>query len=217
MPKLQAAIFDVGGVLTVSPVQRIIDFSLEHGISDETRMRIFSHGESPWSRFERSELDPQSFAAEFDIAVLEAAVPATITGAAFMEFFFQGFAPRPEMLAVVDALRGQVKLGCITNNVARDEEPRKRTSGLDVHSIFDVVIESAKVGLRKPDPAIYLMACEQLGVVPEQAVFLDDIGQNLKGARALGMATIKVDETLSAIDELEAVLGIPLPRPAAPS
>ena len=213
MPKLQAAIFDVGGVLTVSPVQRIIDFSNEHGISDETRMRIFSHGESPWSRFERSELDRQSFAAEFDIALKEAPEPARISGEAFMKFFFQGFAPRPEMLAVVAALRGQVKLGCITNNVARDEAPKTRTSGLDVHSIFEVVIESARVGMRKPDPRIYQLACDELGVAPEDAVFLDDIGQNLKGARALGMTTIKVDHTLSAIDELEEALGIPLPRP----
>ena len=213
MPKLQAAIFDVGGVLTVSPVQRIIDFSREHGISDETRMRIFSHGESPWSRFERSELDTAGFAAEFDLAAQQAPVPTKVSGAAFMQFFFQGFAPRPEMLAVVEALRGQVKLGCITNNVARDEAPRTRTSGLDVHSLFEVVIESAKVGLRKPDPAIYLMTCEKLGVAPEQAVFLDDIGQNLKGARAVGMTTIRVDETLSAIDELEEALGILLPRP----
>ena len=213
MPKLRAAIFDVGGVLTVSPVKRIIDFSNEHGISDETRIRIFSHGESPWSRFERSELDPQSFAAEFDIALAEATEPARISGEAFMKFFFQGFAPRPEMLAVVAALQGQVKLGCITNNVARDEAPRTRTSGLDVHSIFDVVIESAKVGMRKPDPRIYRLACDALGVAPQEAVFLDDIGQNLKGARALGMATIRVDDTLSAIDELEEALGIPLPRP----
>ena len=199
MPKLQAAIFDVGGVLTVSPVQRIIDFSTDHGISDETRMRIFSHGESPWSRFERSELDPQSFAAEFDIALKEAPEPARISGEEFMEFFFQGFAPRPEMLAVVAALRGQVKLGCITNNVARDEAPKTRTSGLDVHSIFEVVIESAKVGMRKPDPRIYRLACEELGVAPEASVFLDDIGQNLKGARAVGMTTIKVDHTLSCL------------------
>ncbi|MEP7215614.1 MAG: hypothetical protein ABI782_05125, partial [Anaerolineaceae bacterium] len=83
MAKLRAAIFDVGGVLTVSPVQRIIDFSAEHGISDETRMRIFSHGESPWSRFERSELNPQSFATEFDIALAEASEPARVTGEAF--------------------------------------------------------------------------------------------------------------------------------------
>ena len=104
-------------------------------------------------------------------------------------------------------------MGAITNNVASEGPAKRRTSGLDVHSLFEVVIESAKVGMRKPDPRIYRLACDALGVTPERSVFLDDIGQNLKGARALGMTTIKVDATLSAIDELEEVLGIPLPRP----
>ncbi|MBA4181466.1 MAG: HAD family hydrolase [Anaerolinea sp.] len=209
MAKLDAVIFDIGGVLTQSPVTRIMDFCREHGISDETRMAIFSHGESPWSRFERSELEPPGFAAAFDEAV---GAPG-VSGERFLRWFFEGFPPRPEMLAVVEALRGRVKMGCITNNVARDEAPQRRTSGLDVHSLFSVVVESAKVGMRKPDPRIYQLACELLGVAPERSVFLDDIGQNLKGARALGMTTIRVDHTHSAIAELEEVLGIPLPRP----
>jgi putative hydrolase of the HAD superfamily len=75
---------------------------------------------------------------------------------------------------------------------------------------FDAFIESARVGLRKPDPRIYQLACEQLGVTPEQAVFLDDIGQNLKAARALGMTTIKVDGEQQALSELEALLGLSL-------
>lgn len=210
MPKLDAVIFDIGGVLTESPVTRITAFCRANGISDDTRMTIFSHGESPWSRFERSELDPAGFAAEFDAAV---GTESAIRGDGFLKMFFEGFAPRPEMLAVVETLRGQVKMGCITNNVAKDEAPQRRTSGLDVQSLFEVVIESAKVGMRKPDPRIYQLACSELGVTPERSVFLDDIGQNLKGARALGMATIKVDHTASAIAELEEVLGIPLPRP----
>ena len=209
---LKAAIFDIGGVLTVSPVDRITHFAAEHGISVEARMAIFSHGESPWSRFERSETTPEGFAAEFDAIVQPHG--ATLTGAAFMEWFFQGFEPRPEMIAVVRYLRGRVKLGSITNNVARDEPAQRRTSGLDIQSLFDVVVESAIVGLRKPDPRIYTMTCERLGVAPHEAVFLDDIGQNLKAARALGMTTIRVDATLSAIDELEVALGLPLPRSA---
>lgn len=210
MPKLDAVIFDIGGVLTQSPVTRIIEFSRQHGISDETRMAIFSHGESPWSRFERSELDPPAFAAEFDRYV---GPGCSVDGAGFLRMFFEGFPPRAEMLAVIEALRGQVKMGAITNNVASEGPAKRRTSGLDVHSLFEVVIESAKVGMRKPDPRIYRLACDKLGVTPERSVFLDDIGQNLKGARAVGMATIKVDESLSAIDELEEALGIPLPRP----
>jgi ribulose-5-phosphate 4-epimerase/fuculose-1-phosphate aldolase len=78
--------------------------------------------------------------------------------------------------------------------------------------LFEVVVESAIVGYRKPEPQIFQICCDQLGIAPAEAVFLDDLGANLKGARALGMHTIKVDDTLSAIDELETALGIPLPR-----
>ena len=136
-----------------------------------------------------------------------------MTGTHFLEWFFQGFAPRPEMIAVVQHLRGRVKLGSITNNVARELPPERRTSGLDIQGLFDVVVESAIEGVRKPDPRIYHLACERMGVQPHEAVFLDDLGANLKGAKALGMTTIKVDDTLSAIEELEAALGMPLPRP----
>lgn len=212
---LKAAIFDIGGVLTVSPVDRITSYSAEHGISDSARMAIFAHGESIWSRFERSELTRDQFAAEFDTVI--SADGGTVTGAAFMEWFFQGFEPRPEVIAVVEYLRGRVKLGAITNNVARDEPAERRTAGLDIQRLFDVVVESAVVGLRKPDPRIYTMTCDLLGVHPADAVFLDDIGQNLKAARALGMTTIRVDASLGAIDELEAALGFALPRLASPA
>lgn len=210
MTQLQAAIFDIGGVLTHSPVTRIKDFCREHGIPDEVRIAVFGPEDGPWSRFERSELTPQGFAGEFDRHL--SAVETGATGKFFLEWFFQGFGERPEMIAVVRHLRGQVKLGSITNNVAREEPAQQRTSGLDVHSLFDVVVESAIVGVRKPEPRIYEIACEHLGIEPRQAVFLDDMGANLKGARALGMYTIKVDHTTSAIDELEEALGIPLPR-----
>lgn len=212
---IKAAIFDIGGVLTHSPVTRIKQFCHEHHIPDEVRWAIFAPEDGPWSRFERSELTPEGFAGEFDQHVKAAGSAAT--GAYFLEWFFQGFGERPEMVNVVKHLRGRTKLGAITNNVARDEPAQKRTSGIDVHSLFDVVIESAIVGVRKPEPRIYQIACEKLGISPHEAVFLDDLGANLKGARALGMMTIKVDETLSAIDELEQALGMQLPRIGTPS
>ena len=114
---------------------------------------------------------------------------------------------------MVKSLRGRVRLGCITNNILHEQADEVRVSGANISGLFEVVIESAKVGVRKPEPAIFRMACDALSVEPHQAVFLDDMGVNLKGARELGMTTIKVDHTLSAVDELEAVLGIPLPRP----
>ncbi|MCC7364972.1 MAG: HAD family phosphatase [Dehalococcoidia bacterium] len=212
MPEIRAAIFDIGGVLTVSPVHRIINFCSENGIPEEVRFEIFAGHDGLWSRFERSEFSPVDFASQFDELLSERG--CTPCGEYFMQWFFQGFEPRQPMIDVVNFLRGRVKLGSITNNVSRDEpSAQKRTSGVDVHSLFDVVVESAIVGMRKPEPRIYEMTCELLGVHPHEAVFLDDLGANLKGAKALGMTTIKVDHTWSAIDELEAVLGFPLPKP----
>jgi putative hydrolase of the HAD superfamily len=210
MTTYRAAIFDIGGVLTHSPVTRIQQYCLEQAIPDDVRYAIFAPDDGPWSRFERSELTREQFAAEFDAHVTRCGTAAR--GTSFMEWFFVGFGERPEMVAVVKHLRGKVKLGSITNNVARDEPAQRRTSGIDLPSLFDVVVESAIEGIRKPDPRIYRLACERLGVEPTEAVFLDDLGSNLKGAKALGMHTIKVDATASAIDDLEAALGIPLPR-----
>lgn len=209
----RAVLFDIGGVLTVSPVTRIINYCSDNAIPDDVRYAIFGPEDGPWSCFERSELDRGGFAAAFDEHVRGSGTAAT--GTAFMDWFFKGFEPRPEMLAVVEALRPHYKLAAITNNVARDEPSQTRTSGLDAHSLFEVVVESAIVGARKPEPRIFQVACEALGVEPHESVFLDDLGANLKGARALGIRTIKVDHTTSAIDELETVLGISLPHLSA--
>lgn len=213
MTAYRAAIFDIGGVLTHSPVTRIIEFCQEHAIPDQVRYGIFAHDDGPWSSFERSELTRDEFAAVFDEHVIPCGTRAR--GKEFMDWFFQGFGERPEMVAVVKHLHGRVKLAAITNNVARDEPAQTRTSGIDLPSLFEVVIESAIEGMRKPDPRIYRLACERLGVDPTEAIFLDDLGANLKGAKAVGMRTIKVDHTTSAIDELESALGMALPRTAA--
>lgn len=208
--QLKAAIFDIGGVLTHSPVTRIKQYCLDYGIPDEVRWAVFAPEDGPWSRFERSELTRAEFAAELDSHI--APTGANTSGAAFMEWFFTGFGERPEIVNVVRFLRGKTRLAAITNNVSRDEPTRTRTSGIDLPSLFEVVVESAVEGVRKPEPRIYQIACQKLGIEPPEAVFLDDMGANLKGARALGMHTIKVDDTLSCLDELERVLEIPLPR-----
>ena len=210
MSGYKAAIFDIGGVLTHSPVTRIMEFCREQAIPDDVRYAIFGPDDGPWSRFERSELTREEFAAEFDTHVTPCGTAAR--GKSFMEWFFVGFGERPEVVVVVKHLRGRVKLGAITNNVAREEPAQRRTSGIDLPSLFDVVVESAIEGVRKPHPRIFQIACERLEIEPAEAIFLDDLGSNLKGAKALGMHTIKVDHTTSAIDQLEQALGIPLPR-----
>lgn len=209
MGQLRAAIFDIGGVLTTSPVVAIRDWAYATGVDYAVLGPMLNLPDGAWARYERSVLSE----AEFCRAIEDEgrAHGIEVTGKELQRVAFGGQHVRDEMVAVVRHLRGRVPIGCITNNVRREDS---RPRGLiDLHSLFDVVVESAVVGLRKPDPRIYQMACEGLGVEVHEAVFLDDMGTNLKGARAIGMATIKVDHTHSAIEELEAALGLSLPRP----
>jgi putative hydrolase of the HAD superfamily len=211
MPNLKAVIFDIGGVLTSSPVAAIREYAAREGIDYSLLGPMIADHDLAWSRWERSELTQAEFFAAFEAEAAERGF--RVSAAGIMEAAFGGQAVREEMVAVVRHLRGRVRLGAITNNVIREADAPTRPTSLDLFSLFEVVVESAKVGIRKPDPRIYHMACDALEVAPPEAAFLDDIGANLKGARALGMTTIKVDHTHSAIEELEAALGIPLPRP----
>jgi putative hydrolase of the HAD superfamily len=204
----RAVIFDFGGVITVSPLLGMRSYCEQVGIPWDSLRTLFALEEGAWSRFEMSALSEDEFVPVFELEAV--GIGHTIDGREFLKAFFAGMALRPEMVAVVRTLRRQpaLRIGCITNNV--QVTSRRRLVLLD--ELFDVVVESSKVGMRKPNPAIYTLACELLGVEPHESIFLDDFGINLKAARALGMATIKVDETHSAIDELERLLNIPLPR-----
>jgi epoxide hydrolase-like predicted phosphatase len=114
--------------------------------------------------------------------------------------------PRPAMLEAIGRIRARgLRAGALTNNWISEDGGAE-----GLRPYFDVFVESAVEGLRKPDPRIFVLACERLGVTPAEAVFLDDIGANLKSARGLGMTTIKVLEPEQALGELESVLGFPL-------
>lgn len=209
MTGLKAVLFDIGGVLTSSPVTAIREYVVAEGADYGIIGPLLAAPHSAWSRWERSEIDTARFVEEFEAETQAAGV--TISAEGVIGAAFGGQRVREEMVAVVRHLKGRVGLGCITNNVIRDDG-ETRPGALDIHALFEVVVESARVGMRKPDPRIYQLACEGLGVTPPEAAFLDDLGANLKGARALGMTTIKVDHTTGAIDELERALGFPLPR-----
>jgi epoxide hydrolase-like predicted phosphatase len=107
--------------------------------------------------------------------------------------------------AIARIRRRGIRVAALTNNWRGEEDP---THELRDH--FDAFLESSLLGLRKPDPRIYLHACESLAIEPAQAIFLDDIGRNLKTARELGMTTIKVDDPEPALDALSELLGFPL-------
>ncbi|HLZ70711.1 MAG TPA: HAD family phosphatase [Dehalococcoidia bacterium] len=206
MAQYKAVIFDFGGVLTEPPGNGMRAYCEGAGISWDAFRQLFAPPDGAWARFETNALSQDEFIRAFEAEA--AAAGLKVDGAAFLNDFFSGMALRQDMVAVARTLHERYKLGCITNNV--QAVGRARNPLFD--DLFEVVVESSKVGMRKPDPRIYRHCCELLGVPPPQAIFLDDFGVNLKAARELGMGTVKVDESQSAIDELERLLGITLPR-----
>ncbi len=204
--QFRAVIFDIGGVVVGSPLHAIAAFERAHGIPPGwINMHIARSGsEGAWARLERGELSLQDFFVVFEDECRRAG--QCIDAIALMEAVQASTVPRPEMIRAIERIRVHgLRTAAITNNWLDEGRPDNA-----LQHLFDVFVESARTGLRKPDPRIYLYTCEQLAVAPAQAVFLDDIGGNLKSARALGMTTIKVEQPSAALVELEQVLGFGL-------
>jgi putative hydrolase of the HAD superfamily len=215
---IEAVIWDFGGVFTTSPFEAFARYETERGIPVGTIRKINSTNSeaNAWARFEQSLVDIDGFDRLF---LAEAAVLGhTIPGRDVLPLLAGDF--RPD---VIEALRrvkaAGLRTGCITNNMPHNAAGGPKDGGTpagrslysqDIMKMFDVIIESAKIGIRKPNPKIYEMMCEQLGVKPSACVFLDDLGGNLKPARAMGMTTIKVESGPQAIAELEAATGLKL-------
>ena len=210
MPTLRAVIFDLGGVVMGSPLHAIAAYERELGIpaGSVNRLVVARGPDGAWARLERGEFDLESFYPRFDAECAEAGHP--LSARAMMQRIAEAAQPRPAMLAAVRAIRARgLRTSALTNNWQGDGTHERDWLG----ALFDVVVESAVEGLRKPDPRIYERTLARLGVAAPEAVFLDDIGRNLKPARALGMQTIKVDEPAAALAELSALLGFPLDAP----
>jgi putative hydrolase of the HAD superfamily len=205
MDTIAAVVFDIGGVVQESPLHAIARYERERGIEANAinRVVVAAGEQGAWARLERGELTVQTFVAQFEADCRAHGI--TIDGRHLMARIAEASVPRPRMLEAIRRIRAAgLRAAALTNNWITDT-PSAR---LDAH--FDVFVESATVGLRKPDPRIYALVCERLGVSPPRVAFLDDIGRNLKPARALGMATIKVDDPDQALRELAALLGLDL-------
>jgi putative hydrolase of the HAD superfamily len=206
-----AVVFDLGGVVMPSPIDTFRAYEARAGLPHRFISEVVLSGDdNAWSRLERGELTMDQFADEFEAECAMAG--GTVVVADLFAEIGAGGGPRPEMLGAIRRIRAEgLKTAALTNNW----RPHEDAPGIGDHTpeladVFDVIIESAVVGLRKPDPRIYELTCARLEVAPEQAVFLDDLGTNLKSARALGMTTIKVDDPAVALAELEGVLGFRL-------
>ncbi|TYO64867.1 HAD-IA family hydrolase [Bradyrhizobium hipponense] len=204
-------IFDFGGVLTSSPFEAFARFETERGLPIDIirRTNAANHLENAWAKFERAEVDIDAFDQLF--AAESLALGAEVRGRDVLPLL-QGDL-RPEMVEALKRIKAQFKTGCITNNLpanAIGSMTGRMLYVAEVMALFDHVIESAKIGLRKPDPRIYRMMVETLTVDPKNCIYLDDLGVNLKPAREMGMTTIKVASGAQAIAELEAATGLRL-------
>ncbi|KPG00039.1 HAD family hydrolase [Rhodopseudomonas sp. AAP120] len=208
---IEAVIWDFGGVLTSSPFEAFARFEAERGLPADIirRTNAANHLENAWAKFERAEVDLDAFDALF--AAESLALGAEVRGKDVIALLFGEL--RPDMVEALRRVKQTCKTGCITNNLPANAIGS--TSGrtlyvAEVMTLFDHVIESAKIGLRKPDPRIYQMMTDKLGVDPKRCVYLDDLGVNLKPAREMGMTTIKVSSAAQAITDLEAATGLKL-------
>lgn len=202
----RAVIFDLGGVVVGSPLHAIAAYEREHDIeANAINHVVVSVGPAgAWQRLERGELSLEAFYPAFEADC--AAAGFTVDAREMMVRVAGATVPRPAMLEAIRRIRmsGRAAAALTNNWVAEDQGSRL----LRPH--FDVFVESSVVGLRKPDPRIFELVCAELDVTPNDTVFLDDIGGNLKAARVLGMTTIKVADPDAALTELEGVLGLAL-------
>src|SRR5471030_3289486 len=208
---IEAVIWDFGGVLTTSPFEAFARFEAARGLPAGIirRTNAANHWENAWAKFERAEVDIETFDRLF--AAESLALGAEVRGKDVLPLLLGEL--RPEMVEALRWVKTKFKIGCITNNLRANAIGSASGRSLyvaEVMALFDHIIESAKIGLRKPDQRIYQMMIEALGVDPRACVYLDDLGVNLKPAREMGMTTIKVVSAQQAIAELEAATGLSL-------
>jgi putative hydrolase of the HAD superfamily len=206
---IRAVLFDFGGVILTSPFDAFAEYERRHGLPTGfiRGLNATNPDDNAWARLERSEVSLAEFSTLFEAEARVAGhelvgrdVIALLSGEL-----------RPAMVEAVRRCSERLITAMLTNNFVVGDGHVDRESEMGaVLSLFDAIIESSKTGLRKPDVRFYELACERLDIQPAEAVFLDDLGINLKPARALGMTTIKVVDPEDAITELEDVVGFPL-------
>ncbi|MBC7669331.1 HAD-IA family hydrolase [Caulobacter sp. DWR2-3-1b2] len=209
---IEAVIWDFGGVFTTSPFEAFARFEAQRGLPENfiRRVNATNPDTNAWALFERSEIDAPAFDARF----LEesARLGHPLAGAEVLPLLSGDI--RPRVVAALKTCKACFRVGCITNNVVTGHgagmsgSADKAAAVARIIAEFEVVLESSKVGVRKPDPRIYQMMCEALGVAPENCVYLDDLGVNCKPAAALGMTAIKVATEDQALADLAAATGL---------
>jgi len=216
---VEAVIWDFGGVFTTSPFEAFNRYEAAHGLPKDLIRTVNATNplENAWALFERAEIGRDGFDTKF----LEesTALGHPVRGADVLPLLSGDV--RPRMVEALKLCKQHFKVGCITNNMAQGHGPGMAASAegasrsAGIMALFDVIVESSKSGVRKPDPRIYQIACEQLGVAPASCVYLDDLGINCKPAAALGMKAIKVVTEAQALDDLAQATGLTFPETVA--
>ena len=211
---IEAILWDFGGVFTTSPFEAFNRYEAEHGLPEDfiRGINATNPSDNAWAQFESNSVSLDEFDELF--AQESAALGHRVPGKDVIALLSGDL--RPRMVEVLHRCKAQYKVACITNNVKAGSGPgmsrdaQKAQSVAEVMSAFDLVVESSVEGVRKPNPAIYELTCSRLGVSPAHCIFLDDLGINLKPAKAMGMGTIKVLSEAQAIDDLAAMTGLSL-------
>ena len=202
----KAILWDFGGVVTSSPFEAFNEFESANDLPPDLIRTINSENpdSNAWAKFESNQVSIE----EFDELFFQEALTKgfQVRGKDIIKLLSGSI--RKNMVDFLKELKGNYKLGCITNTVNSQDDltDKERQSIKEAMALFDHVVESSKVGIRKPNPKIYKMSCLALSVEPKECIYLDDLGINLKPARELGMATIKVVNPEEAIQEVRNLL-----------
>ncbi|HYV16881.1 MAG TPA: HAD family phosphatase [Conexibacter sp.] len=210
MSRIEAIVSDFGGVLTTPLLGAFAGLQQTHGIPLEAfgaalaRAAANDGGVNPLFELETGRISEATFLTQLGTA-LEAELGRTVELEGFGASFFEHLHPNEELFAFMRTLHGRgYRMAILTNNV-REWEPLWR-SMLPIDELFELVVDSGFVGVRKPAPEIYELTLERLGLPAEATLFLDDIEVNCDAARALGMQAIWYRSTAQAIADVEAAL-----------
>jgi putative hydrolase of the HAD superfamily len=212
---IKAVLWDFGGVILTSPFDAFRQFEEKCGLPQDFLRKVNSTNphNNAWACFERGEVDAERFGEMF--LTESTALGHAVHGRDLLPLISGEV--RPRMVAALKQVKTKYKTACLTNNMplghgpAMSVSPEKAKAVAEVMALFDCVVESSKVGVRKPEPAFYERACKLLDIRSDEAVFLDDLGINLKPAAAMGMKTIKVGDPDKALAELSAIIGMEFP------
>lgn len=209
--EIRAVLWDFGGVILSSPFEAFNRYETDRGLPLDhiRRVNATNPDGNAWALLERNDVTPAQFDDLF--ASESAALGHRVPGADVLALLSGDV--RPQMVRALDlVIKAGYRTACLTNNVvssSTDPSPR-HVEVAAIMARFDHVVESSKVGCRKPEPRFYEIACDLVGVGPDECIFLDDLGINLKPAAAMGMRTIKVGDPAVALNELSGHLGVTL-------